>query len=156
MILPIMRRDVSDAPLASHLHPVLDRIYRGRNVHDIDELENSLKGLTHFNQLKGVEQAADILATIIANNKRLIIVGDFDADGATSTALCILALRMMGFANVDYLVPNRFDFGYGLSVPIVDVAKQKGAEAIMSGFVQPINPMDQPNSYVYVFNNIFF
>lgn len=132
MILPIMRRDVSDAPLASHLHPVLDRIYRGRNVHDIDELENSLKGLTHFNQLKGVEQAADILATIIANNKRLIIVGDFDADGATSTALCILALRMMGFANVDYLVPNRFDFGYGLSVPIVDVAKQKGAEAIIT------------------------
>lgn len=132
MILPIMRRDVSDAPLASHLHPVLDRIYRGRNVHDIDELENSLKGLIHFNQLKGVEQAADILATIIANNKRLIIVGDFDADGATSTALCILALRMMGFANVDYLVPNRFDFGYGLSVPIVDVAKQKGAEAIIT------------------------
>lgn len=132
MILPIMRRDISDAPLASHLHPVLDRIYRGRNVQDLDELENSLKGLSHFNQLKGVEQAAALLASTIATNKRLIIVGDFDADGATSTALCILALRMMGFTNLDYLVPNRFDFGYGLSVPIVDVAKQQGADVIIT------------------------
>ena len=68
----------------------------------------------------------------MVSGKRLIIVGDFDADGATSTSLCMLALRMMGFDNVDYLVPNRFDFGYGLSVPIVDVAKQQGAETIMT------------------------
>ena len=132
MILPIVRRDVEATPLAPHLHPVLNRIYRGRNVHSIDELEHSLKGLTHFNQLKGMHQAATLLAETVVSGKRLIIVGDFDADGATSTSLCMLALRMMGFDNVDYLVPNRFDFGYGLSVPIVDVAKQQGAETIMT------------------------
>ena len=132
MILPIVRREVNGAILSSELHPVIDRIYRSRHVTHIDDLEHGLKGLLHFNTLKGMEQAATILATGIELNKRLVIVGDFDADGATSTAVCLLALRMMGYTNVDFLVPNRFDFGYGLSVPIVDVAAQQGADIIIT------------------------
>ena len=132
MILPIVRREVSGPSLSSDLHPVIDRIYRGRNIANLDDLENGLKGLTHFNVLKGMPQAAQILANAVAQNKRIIIVGDFDADGATSTSVCILALRAMGYHNVDFLVPNRFDFGYGLSVPIVDEAAKQGAEVIVT------------------------
>lgn len=132
MILPIVRREVSGASLSSDLHPVIDRIYRGRNIANMDDLENGLKGLTHFNVLKGMPQAAHILANAVAQNKRITIVGDFDADGATSTSVCILALRAMGYQNVDFLVPNRFDFGYGLSVPIVDEAAKLGAEVIVT------------------------
>ena len=132
MILPIVRREVTGASLSSDLHPVIDRIYRGRNIANLDDLENGLKGLTHFNVLKGMPQAAQILANAVVQNKRIIIVGDFDADGATSTSVCILALRAMGYQNVDFLVPNRFDFGYGLSVPIVDEAAKQGAEVIVT------------------------
>ena len=132
MILPIVRREVTGASLSSDLHPVIDRIYRGRNIAKLDDLENGLKGLTHFNVLKGMPQAAQILANAVVQNKRIIIVGDFDADGATSTSVCILALRAMGYQNVDFLVPNRFDFGYGLSVPIVDEAAKQGAEVIVT------------------------
>jgi len=132
MILPIVRRDVAGASLSEDLHPVIDRIYRGRNITHIDDLENGLKGLTHFNALKGMAEAARLLADTVEQNKRLIIVGDFDADGATSTSVCMLALKMMGHNNADFLVPNRFDFGYGLSVPIVDVAAQQGADIIVT------------------------
>lgn len=132
MILPIVRREVSGPSLSSDLHPVIDRIYRGRNIANMDDLENGLKGLTHFNVLKGMPHAAQILANAVVQNKRIIIVGDFDADGATSTSVCILALRAMGYHNVDFLVPNRFDFGYGLSVPIVDEAAKQGAEVIVT------------------------
>ena len=132
MILPIVRREVTGASLSSDLHPVIDRIYRGRNIANLDDLENGLKGLTHFNVLKGMPHAAQILADAVVQNKRIIIVGDFDADGATSTSVCILALRAMGYQNVDFLVPNRFDFGYGLSVPIVDEAAKQGAEVIVT------------------------
>ena len=132
MILPIVRREVTGASLSSDLHPVIDRIYRGRNIANLDDLENGLKGLTHFNVLKGMPQAAQILANAVVQNKRIIIVGDFDADGATSTSVCILALRATGYQNVDFLVPNRFDFGYGLSVPIVDEAAKQRAEVIVT------------------------
>ena len=132
MILPIVRREVTGASLSSDLHPVIDRIYRGRNIANLDDLENGLKGLTHFNVLKGMPQAAQILANAVVQNKRIIIVGDFDADGATSTSVCILALRAMGYQNVDFLVPNRLDFGYGLSVPIVDEAAKQRAEVIVT------------------------
>ena len=76
MILPVVRRETGDAPLASTLHPVIDRIYRGRNVQDVSELENGLKGLTHFNELKGMAGAASILADTIEQDKTLIIVGE--------------------------------------------------------------------------------
>jgi single-stranded-DNA-specific exonuclease len=118
--------------LSSQLHPVIDRIYRGRQVSHTDELENGLKGLTHYKALKGIETGAALLADAVEQNKRIIIVGDFDADGATSIAVCLLSMGLMGFNNIDYLVPNRFDFGYGLSVPIVDVAIERDADVIVT------------------------
>lgn len=132
MILPIVRRELSPVMLSSQLHPVIDRIYRGRQVSHTDDLENGLKGLTHYKALKGIETAAALLADSVEQNKRIIIVGDFDADGATSIAVCLLSMGLMGFNNIDYLVPNRFDFGYGLSVPIVDVAIERNADVIVT------------------------
>ena len=132
MILPIVRRELSPVMLSSQLHPVIDRIYRGRQVSHTDELENGLKGLTHYKALKGIETGAALLADAVEQNKRIIIVGDFDADGATSIAVCLLSMGLMGFNNIDYLVPNRFDFGYGLSVPIVDVAIERDADVIVT------------------------
>ncbi|MEW9799006.1 single-stranded-DNA-specific exonuclease RecJ [Alteromonas sp. CYL-A6] len=132
MILPIVRRTLSSAPLSGDLHPVLERIYRGRNVQSMDELEHGLKSLLHFNQLKDMEKASALLAEAVTARKKVVIVGDFDADGATSTSVCLLALKMMGHPHVDYLVPNRFDFGYGLSTPIVDIAAQHQAEILIT------------------------
>ena len=132
MILPIVRREIGEGSLGADLHPVLDRIYRGRNIQILEELDTGLKGLAHYNGLKGIEQAATIVADAIEHNKTLTIVGDFDADGATSTAVCMLAMQQMGAASVNFLVPNRFDFGYGLSVPIVDIAHEQGSQVIIT------------------------
>ncbi|WP_018982764.1 single-stranded-DNA-specific exonuclease RecJ [Salinimonas chungwhensis] len=132
MGLPIFRRELTSTPLCDSLHPVLDRVYRGRRVDSLDELDTAVKSLCHYQQLKGIGQAAAILCDAIARQQRVVIVGDFDADGATSTAVCMLGLRQMGLQQVSYLVPNRFDFGYGLSPEIVDVACDDGAEVIVT------------------------
>jgi single-stranded-DNA-specific exonuclease len=114
------------------LHPRLKQIYADRGVEDAAQLNRSAKALLHYDQLQGVEKAVSLLVQAIATNKKIIIVGDFDADGATSTALSMMSLGMMGSTNHDYLVPNRFDFGYGLSPEIVEVAAQQQAEVIMT------------------------
>ncbi|MFQ3236351.1 MAG: single-stranded-DNA-specific exonuclease, partial [Paraglaciecola sp.] len=122
----------TDSHLPDTLHPVLKQIYASRGITASSQLERSAKSLLHYRQLSGIEQAVTILAHSLANNKRIIIVGDFDADGATSTALCMLTLGMMGSKNHSYLVPNRFNFGYGLSPEIVEVAKEQGGEVILT------------------------
>ncbi|WP_137168016.1 single-stranded-DNA-specific exonuclease RecJ [Salinimonas lutimaris] len=132
MGLPIIRRELSAASLCDSLHPVLQRVYRGRNITTMDELDTTAQSLSHYNQLKGIDTAAELLCQAIYEHKQVTIVGDFDADGATSTAICVLALRQMGLNNVHYLVPNRFDFGYGLSEQIVDIACDEGAEVILT------------------------
>jgi single-stranded-DNA-specific exonuclease len=101
-------------------------------VQETKELDRSTASLAHFNQLKGVDAAVAILADAIRDKSKIMIVGDFDADGATSTALCMLALKQLGSVKHDFLVPNRFDFGYGLSPEIVEVAHQQGAELIVT------------------------
>jgi single-stranded-DNA-specific exonuclease len=118
--------------LPDPLHPRLKQIYADRGVDDIAQLDRSAKALLHYDQLQGVNKAVSLLAQAIATNKKIMIVGDFDADGATSTALCMMSLRMMGSTNHDYLVPNRFDFGYGLSPEIVEVAAQQDSQLIMT------------------------
>lgn len=132
MGLPIARRELTPTPLCHSLHPLLDRIYRGRQVTSLNELETAAGELAHVSQLKGTDTAAALLCEAIVAGKRVVIVGDFDADGATSTAVCMLALKQMGLTKVSYLVPNRFDFGYGLSPEIVDVACDEGAEVIVT------------------------
>ena len=84
------------------------------------------------NKLYGIQQAVDLLFEAYQQQQKIVIVGDFDADGATSTALSVLALRMLGFTDVEYLVPNRFEQGYGLSVPVAEMAMEKGVQLLMT------------------------
>lgn len=97
-----------------------------------NECELVLKGLLRPDTMKGLELAAKLIADAMQQEKSILIVGDFDADGATSTSVCLLALRMMGASKVDYLIPNRFDYGYGLSPEIVAVAASKQAELLIT------------------------
>ncbi|TKB52999.1 single-stranded-DNA-specific exonuclease RecJ [Ferrimonas aestuarii] len=129
----ILRRpQVDDRHLSESLPPLLKQIYARRGVLSDLELTQELKGLLNPNSLKGAQQAAVILADALAQQLPILIVGDFDADGATSSALSLLALRMLGAQKVDYLVPNRFDFGYGLSPELVEVAEQMGAKVLLT------------------------
>jgi len=110
----------------------LQQIYATRGCTQISQLEKGLKSLQHYQGLKGIQGAVMCLADAIIQGKKLVIVGDFDADGATSTALCLLALKRLGAHKQSYLVPNRFDFGYGLSPEIVEIAAQQQADLIMT------------------------
>ncbi len=109
---------VSDT-LPDELHPVIRRVLLARNITDQSELDLKLGRLLPPTSLAGIEQAAAILADAIVANQSILIVGDFDADGATGTALAVRALSLMGASRVDFRVPNRFEFGYGLSVGLV-------------------------------------
>lgn len=95
---------------------VLDRIYRGRGVKSLDELDYSLKNLANFKALKSVETACDLL--LKHKNSQIVIVGDFDVDGASSIAILMRCLPLFGFKKLSYVVPDRFKEGYGLSVAI--------------------------------------
>jgi len=112
--------------------PLLKQLYANRGIKNETELDNSTKTLLHAQQLKGIEQACELLYQSLLSNQKIVVVGDFDADGATSTALSMLAFRMLGFTHIDYLVPNRFDYGYGLTPETVDLAIAKGAQLIMT------------------------
>ena len=105
------------------IDPLHARLYAMRGLKVVDELDYSLARLAPVSALENIDAAAEL---VIANRgKRIIIVGDYDVDGATSTALVIRCLREFGFADVDYLVPNRFEYGYGLSREIVRVAAER-------------------------------
>ncbi len=132
-MIEIQRRPEPDLSLLPDSIPaILKRIYINRGITDIAQLETSARGLHSYQKLGGIEQAVELLFQAIQQQKRIIVVGDFDADGATSSALSVLALRMLGSSNVDYLVPNRFEDGYGLSPEVVDQALELGAEMIMT------------------------
>ena len=112
--------NLSTGSLANQ-QPFLRRIYAARGVRSEAELDNSLSGLLAPKLLSGIETAVERLNLALRDKQRILIVGDFDADGATSCALGVLVLRALG-ANVDYLVPNRFEYGYGLTPEIVQEA----------------------------------
>lgn len=132
-MIEVKRRPVADISLLpDSIPPILRRLYIGRGVRDVSQLEKSAKSLHSYRLLDGIEHAVAILFDAIQRQQRIIVVGDFDADGATSSALSVLALRMMGSQQVDYLVPNRFDDGYGLSPEVVDQALAMNAEVIMT------------------------
>ncbi|MES2605241.1 MAG: single-stranded-DNA-specific exonuclease RecJ [Pseudomonadota bacterium] len=105
------------------LHPVLQQILSARGVNTDEQLQLSLTGLLSPATLKGMDESVALLLQALTAQQRLLIVADYDADGATSCALAILGLRLLGFRHVDYLVPNRFEFGYGLTPPIVEIAR---------------------------------
>ncbi|HAT4984076.1 TPA: single-stranded-DNA-specific exonuclease RecJ [Serratia marcescens] len=126
------RPAADDTHLPASLPPLLRRLYALRGVQGEHELERGVKGMLPWQQLDGIDDAVSLLQQALADGRRIMVVGDFDADGATSTALTVLALRSMGGAAVDYLVPNRFEDGYGLSPEVVDQAAARGAELIVT------------------------
>lgn len=105
--------------------PLLKRVYDNRKIVSDNELDYSIANLLPYERLKGINEAASLIVDAIQNNSRIVIVGDFDVDGATSTTLAVKALRSMGAVQVDFLVPNRFEYGYGLTPEIVDVAVKR-------------------------------
>ncbi len=129
----VLRRALAEpGELAAGLHPVLARIYAARQVRAPHELDHSLERLLPPHGLKDIERAAALLADTITGNKRLLIVADFDADGATSCALAVRALRALGAQDVRYVVPNRFEYGYGLTPEIVAVAAQHQPDLLIT------------------------
>lgn len=128
----IRRRETGPPPRGlGGLPAVLKRVYAARGIRDADELDYAPGRLARPEQLAGMESAVDLLFRYLPDG-RVLIVGDFDADGATSTALLKSALEACGARQVDYLVPNRFEFGYGLSPELVDVALEKRPDLIIT------------------------
>jgi single-stranded-DNA-specific exonuclease len=119
-------------PFLGDLPPLLTRLYAARGVQSAAELDKGLARLIPFQQLKGMDAAVALLLTALAQRQRILIVGDFDADGATASAVGVLGLRMLGAAHVDYLVPNRFEYGYGLTPEIVAVALQRQPDLLLT------------------------
>jgi len=111
---------------------LLERVFAMRGINDQAELAFELKNLHPISKLKGIQGATDLVVEAIKTKQRLLIIGDFDADGATSTALAVRALRLMGHDKVDYLVPNRFEFGYGLTPEIVIEAQKFSPDMIIT------------------------
>ncbi|ECD3751486.1 TPA: single-stranded-DNA-specific exonuclease RecJ [Salmonella enterica subsp. enterica serovar Orion] len=129
----LRRREADEtAELPADLPPLLRRLYASRGVRSARELERSVKGMLPWQQLSGIDNAVEILYNAFREGIRIIVVGDFDADGATSTALSVLGVRALGCDNISYLVPNRFEDGYGLSPEVVDQAKARGAQLIVT------------------------
>ena len=134
MASKIKRRSSSGSTVfnAPELHPVLQRIYQNRGVTSSDELNYSLEHMLKFTAMKGIEAATQLLEETIRQKKSILIIGDFDADGATSTALAMRALKSFGATRVNYLVPNRFEFGYGLTPEIVAYARDQNPDLIIT------------------------
>ena len=123
---PIDDKVVGDTHLfGENLHPLLQRIYAVRGIKTQQDCDYNLKHLLPFSQLRGITEAVHFLYNSLLQQQKILIIGDFDVDGATSTALAMLALRSLGFMHVTYLVPNRFEFGYGLTPEIVKAAAQQ-------------------------------
>ncbi|MEO0615423.1 MAG: single-stranded-DNA-specific exonuclease RecJ [Pseudomonadota bacterium] len=127
--LPLAVRPVAEHALEG-VDPVIARVFAARGLTQPEDIELSLARLAPVGTLGSVEAAAELL--LAHRNGRIVVVGDFDADGATSTALVLRCLRAFGFSNTDFLVPNRFDYGYGLSPEIVDVAAQSAPDLIVT------------------------
>lgn len=131
-ILVKRRAANSKLDLPESMHPLLRRVYCQRNIESAEELQLGLEHLIPPGKLKGIDGAVDLLIDALEQQSRVLIVADFDADGATSCALALIALRKLGFHSVDYIVPNRFDYGYGLTPEIVELAKTRQPNLIIT------------------------
>lgn len=118
--------------LPETLHPVLRRVYAARGVQDAGELALALDRLFHADSLLGIEDAVALLHSALVGDECIVFVADFDADGATSCAVGIRALRAMGAKSVDYVVPDRFRHGYGLTPSIVELVQARGASLLVT------------------------
>ncbi|MDQ2995299.1 MAG: DHH family phosphoesterase, partial [Pseudomonadota bacterium] len=128
----IVRRQINATLPSDGLHPLLARIYSARGIECSTELERDLQALLPYQGLSGIAPAVEVLAAALRDGKHIVIVGDFDADGATSTSVAVTALRSFGVKRVSYLVPNRFEYGYGLTPEIVAVAAELQPDVIVT------------------------
>ena len=135
----VRRKQVNDTHLPNDLDPIIKQVYACRGVMSAQQLDLSVANLQGLNvengnkqSLKGLDDACSLLYQALVNKSNIVIVGDFDADGATSTALMMVALNLMGSTSHSFLVPNRFEYGYGLTPEIVDIAASQGAEMLVT------------------------
>lgn len=126
----VRRKRLAECDLPDSLHPVLRRVFAQRRIRSANELSYGLDALIPPDALGGVDVAAALLAAHF--DKRILVIGDFDADGATSTAVALLGLRALGARHVDFLVPDRFRFGYGLTPEIVALATKRDPDLIVT------------------------
>jgi single-stranded-DNA-specific exonuclease len=114
------------------IHPVLRKIYSSRVIHSADELDYSLGRLCPYDSLSNIDEATALLADRIEAQKYILIVSDYDADGATACALGIRGMNSMGVSKVEYLVPDRFKHGYGLSPAVIELALDLNPDVIIT------------------------
>jgi single-stranded-DNA-specific exonuclease len=130
LILP--RPIKTSACFSPAIHPVLKNIFAARGVQQEAELKLTLADLLSPYAMLNMERAAEVLWQALSRQQNVLIIADFDADGATSCALAVLCLRAMGFLRVSYLVPNRFEYGYGLTPEIVEAARAFAPDLIIT------------------------
>lgn len=128
----IAENQINENRLSDELHPVLRRILLARGITRPEELMLDLRSMLPPGGLSGIDRAASLVAAAVMQGKRILIVGDFDADGATGTAVAILSLRAMACEQLDFRVPNRFEFGYGLSVALVDTLRDAPPDLLIT------------------------
>lgn len=124
--------DLEKANFSAATSPLLQRIYQTRGLSCDADLSLQLSKLPSPKLMHGLDTAVEHLVDVLHTQQKIVIVGDFDADGATSSALMVLALSAMGYQSVEFLVPNRFDYGYGLTPEIVELAQQKKPQLIIT------------------------
>lgn len=124
--------DPNLSQFSDSISPLLQRIYLGRGITSDEQLERTLAKLPRPDSLKGLTEGVGLLEEALKQQQSVLIVGDFDADGATSTTLTLLAMRAMGMQHIDFIVPNRFEFGYGLTPEIVALAQQRHPDLIVT------------------------
>jgi single-stranded-DNA-specific exonuclease len=133
MLKKIIRREaVESSALSNELPAILRRIYAARGIREEADLDYRLARLLPATGLLGIDDAIERLLAAHQLGERVLIVGDFDADGATSCAVAVRALRLLGFQHVDFLVPDRFNYGYGLTPELVQAAAERSPELIVT------------------------
>jgi single-stranded-DNA-specific exonuclease len=132
-VRPLRTRAAADSAVSESMlqvDPILRRLYTARGVTASEQLDYTMQSLVPVRSMSGIDSAVDLI--LQHRSKRIIVIGDFDADGATSTALVIRCLRDFGIDHVDYLVPNRFEYGYGLTPEIVRVAAERSPDLLIT------------------------
>ncbi len=123
--------NIASALIAQGVNPLLAKLFAARGIVESQQLSANLASLLPPQSLTNNKAMAKLLADAIADNKKLLVIGDYDADGATATAVAVKGLKMFG-ATVDFLVPNRFEYGYGLTPEIVQLAAQQKPDILIT------------------------
>ena len=133
MSIEVLRRSVNTGlQFNDSVHPLIQKIYKQRTISDADELDLGLNNLLTPDKLMGIGDAVELLVIALEQQQRVLIVADFDADGATSCVVAINCLKKFGLKQIDYVVPNRFEFGYGLTPEIVEIGRLKNPDLIIT------------------------